>query len=83
MRTAGLSADVAMPKATMDKDGHAELRQHQVWFTRQILTMQAVSEARGVERLSDEPFGAGVPTANGRHIAATRFRRRNQIEHAH
>jgi hypothetical protein len=58
---------MAMPKATMDENDGAPLRQHHIRPARKSSIMQAEPESQAMGCLSYQDFRCGIPSANAGH----------------
>ena len=56
-----------MPEASMYEDTYSQPRQYNVWFSRQILAMQPVTIAVGIQKPAHKHFGFRVLAPDSRH----------------
>ena len=62
-----------VPKATMDKDGRAVLRQDHIGPAGNAFDVQPVPETTGMQRLSDQQLRPGICRPDRCHVPATGF----------
>lgn len=60
---------MAMPKATIDKDGFLSRHEHDVRRAGQILSMEAEAETHRVKHASDGAFWCCIPAPDSGHIS--------------
>lgn len=63
----------------MNEDGRLKPGQHEIWASRQILSMQPESVPRRVKRSAYLHLGVGVSTPNASHHSTASF----TIDHIH
>jgi hypothetical protein len=64
-----------MPKATMDEYGYPLLYENEVWFTRQIFTVESEAKTQRVGLLSHPNLWGGILGRDPRHKPRSAFRR--------
>ncbi len=58
---------MAVPKTTMDENHLVARPKNQVWFSREILSVEAITVAHSMYKSSDEEFWLRVLRANRLH----------------
>jgi hypothetical protein len=53
-----------VPKAAVNEQGCIKFLKDEIWFPRQLLHIQSVSETKSVKSLSYEQLRAGVPATD-------------------
>src|SRR5678815_5157397 len=74
------SATVRVPKASMHLDSLPAAWERDIRPPRQVLIVGAEAVSEGVQKRPDDPLRLGVPSSNGRHVAATPLRA-ERIDH--
>jgi hypothetical protein len=59
-----------MPKTSMNENGYAVFWQNDIWFARQIASMQPISVTKRIQSLPHGQFRIRVARFDPRHIPA-------------
>lgn len=64
---------VLVPETPVDEDGHMTTWENEIRFTGKASNVQAITQAKRVEKTADSPLRPGVFRSNSAHRAAALF----------
>lgn len=70
-------AFMTVPEAAVHEDDGAVFRENNIWLSRQIFSVKAVSVSKSVKDRANSHFRFGIPTSYRSHISTALFRTMN------